>query len=67
MKDELIELIKKNNKLLALMITKDLTQIEKMITLNKVGFLPTEIAELIGSTANSVRVALAKARKRGKI
>lgn len=63
MKDELTEEIKKLNKLLILLLTKELSQNEKIIFLDKSGFQPKDIAEIINTTPNTVRVTLAKIRK----
>lgn len=63
MKDELTEEIKKLNKLLILLLTKDLSQNEKIIFLDKSWFQPKDIAEIINTTPNTVRVTLAKIRK----
>lgn len=66
MTTELIEEIRKMNKLLVLMVTKELLQNDKIETLSRVGFSPKEIAELIGATSNTVSVTLNKIKKRKK-
>lgn len=43
------------------------SQVEMIIELDKVGFGQTRIAELLGTSANTVNVALAKAKKRAKL
>lgn len=63
MNDELIREIKKLNKLLILLLTKDLPQNEKIQFLDKSGFSPKDIAEIINTTPNTVRVTLARLRK----
>jgi DNA-directed RNA polymerase specialized sigma24 family protein len=42
------------------------SQAEMIVELNKVGFGPSRIAELLGTTANTVNVTLQKAKKRAK-
>lgn len=52
-------------RLLALNLVKDLkVQKEKIMTLSAFGFGPSEIAKLLGTTANTVNVALSEARKK---
>lgn len=64
--DELIEEIKKMNKLLALMATKELPQIEKIQVLSDVGMGPKDIAQLIGASSNTVAVTLNRLKKTKK-
>jgi DNA-directed RNA polymerase specialized sigma24 family protein len=64
MTTELVQEIRKMNKLLVLMATKDLPQTEKIAFLAKAGFGQKEIAELIGTTSNTVGVALNRIKKR---
>jgi len=66
MNAELIEEIKKTNKLLVIMATKDLSQSDKIALLSKVGFGQKEIADLVGTTSNTVGVTLHKLKKTGK-
>lgn len=63
MTDELLEQIKKLNKLLVLIFTKDMSQVNKITDLSKAGFTPKEIADFIGTTSNTVSVALNKKKK----
>lgn len=63
---DLTEEIKKTNKLLALMATKDLQQPEKIKLLSQVGFGPKDIADLIGTSSNTVAVTLTRLRKAKK-
>jgi DNA-binding CsgD family transcriptional regulator len=63
MTTELVHEIKKMNKLLVLMATKDLSQTEKIELLNKVGLGQKEIAELVGTTRNTVNVTLNRLKK----
>lgn len=58
---------KKTNKLLALLVSRDLSSKSKQIALlSGAGFKPAEIAPLIGTTANAVSVAILKAKKKDK-
>ena len=66
MNDELIVEIKKLNKLLILLLTKDLTQNDKILFLNDSGYTPKEISKLIGTTSNTVSVTINKLKKRKK-
>lgn len=66
MYDELIIEVKKLNKLVILLLTKDLSQNDKIIFLDKSGFQPKDIAEIINTTPNTVRVTLARLRKNSK-
>lgn len=66
MKDEFVEEIKKLNKLLILLLTKELPQNEKIAFLDKSGFQPKDIAEILNTTPNTVRVSLARIRKNSK-
>jgi CRP-like cAMP-binding protein len=57
--------------LLALLLTQERTQAEQIDLLNRAGFRPAEIASLLGTTSNTVSVALsvrkhAKTRKKAK-
>jgi len=54
-------------RLLALNIVKDLkVQKDKIIALSSFGFGPSEIAKLLGTTSNTVNVALSEMRKMAK-
>jgi DNA-directed RNA polymerase specialized sigma24 family protein len=54
-------------RLLALNLVKDLkVQKDKIIALSSFGFGPSEIAKLLGTTANSVMVTLSMIRKKTK-
>ncbi len=47
-------------------ITKDMNQSEKIELLNRVGYEPREIAPIVGTTPNSVRVTMSNLRKQKK-
>ena len=66
MNDELFAEIKKLNKLLILLLTKDFTQNDKVLFLDNSGYTPKEIAEIIGTTSNTVSVTINKLKKRNK-
>jgi len=56
-------------KLLGVIAVKGLMQVQQIAVLSRVGFTPKEIADVLGTTANTVRVALVsirKAEKQGK-
>jgi DNA-directed RNA polymerase specialized sigma24 family protein len=42
-------------------------QAETILELKRAGFAPSRIADLLGTTANTVNVSLQKAKKRGKL
>jgi hypothetical protein len=58
--------LKKMNTLLALLVTKGNSQSEKIEMLSRVGFTPKEIADYIGTTSNTVSVALNAMKKKVK-
>jgi hypothetical protein len=66
MEKDLLNEIKKTNKLLVAIATKGLPQLEKIELLGKVGFGPKEIADFIGTTNNTVSVALNAIKKKSK-
>jgi DNA-directed RNA polymerase specialized sigma24 family protein len=56
-------------RLLGMIAVKGLPQTQQIAILSRAGFSPKEIAEVLGTTANTVRVALVgirKAEKQGK-
>jgi len=50
-------------RILAALATKGLKQHEQIELLDKAGFEPRDIADLLGTTGNTVRVALVKLRR----
>lgn len=50
--------------LLALMVTKEMSRSQTVITLVSCGFTTREIAALTGSAENSVRAMISQARKK---
>jgi len=64
--EEILERLDLIIKLLAMNVMKgEETQKEKIIQLSKLGLQPKEIANILNTTANTVRVALSNARKEG--
>ena len=53
-------------RLAALSVVADKPQQEKIVMLSNAGFQPKEIADICGTTANTVRVALSTIRKKRK-
>ena len=64
--NEILLELKRITKLLSLTITKGESQKQQITTLNLAGFQPKEIAELLNTTSNNVRVALVSIRKTSK-
>ena len=67
-KNQFKELIEKLDQILranALNVGKDKTMTERMLMLDKVGFRPRDIAEILGTTSNTVSVTLSQTKKRG--
>ena len=52
--------------LLGMVAVKGLSQTDQIATLSRVGFSPKEIAGVLGTTANTVRVALVSIRRAGR-
>ena len=61
--DDAVVQLRKVVRLLVFLVTKDLTQRDQIARLSSVGFQPKEIAELIGTTPNTVSVTLSALRK----
>ena len=53
-------------KLLTIDVMKDKTQRDKIMLLNGAGFGPKQISEIIGTSSNTVNVALSNLRKKQK-
>ena len=63
---EIMSRVDRITDLLALNIIRDLaSQKEKILMLSSFEFGPTDIARLLGTTANTVNVVLSKARRKG--
>ncbi len=65
MHDELLKELRRITKLLTLIATKDQKQRDQIRILDSLNFQPREIAELLGTSANAVRVSLHSIRKQG--
>jgi len=61
--DDVLSELRKIARLMTLSITKDLSQREQIALLSGAGLQPKEIAELIGTTRNTVSVTLAHLKK----
>ncbi len=64
--DDVLRELRRITKVLTLIATKDQKQKEQIKLLDRVGFQPKEIAELLGTTGNTVNVALHSIRRKGK-
>lgn len=62
--DELVaEKLDRVLRLLAVIAVKGMSQTDQIAILDRVGFAPKEIAEIIGTTSNTVRVGLVSIRR----
>ncbi len=59
----IIDELRKITRLLTVLATKGMTQREQIVLLDSVGLPPREIAELIGTTSNTVSVTLSTLRR----
>jgi len=64
--EKVIEELRTIKKLLAFSLIKDLSQVEQIQFLSNSGFQPKEIAEILNTSANSVRVTLSRIRKKSQ-
>ena len=64
--NEILQELRRISKLLALTITQELKQKDKIKLLSGVGFQPKDIADLIGTTSHTVSVTLSEIRKKAK-
>jgi DNA-binding CsgD family transcriptional regulator len=62
-KDPVVERLDRIIKLLVLITTEEKSQRERIQLLSAAGLGPSEIAEVLGTTANTVHVALHSIRK----
>lgn len=64
--DELLVQLRATNALLAKLLTvqADLTQGDLIQVLARAGITPSEIADILGTTSNTVNVALSRSRKK---
>jgi len=62
----ILQELQRISKLLALTVTRELKQREKIELLSSIGFQPKEIANLIGTTPGTVSVTLVNIRKKAQ-
>lgn len=64
--DELLVQLRATNALLAklLSVNAELTQGDLILVLARAGISPAEIADILGTTSNTVNVALSRSRKK---
>lgn len=60
---DILEELKVIKKLLAHSLLTEESQVKQIIKLKSIGFQPKEIAEIVGTSSNTVSVALSKAKK----
>lgn len=65
--EKISELCITTNKLLSILITQDMQQVQAIPLLSKAGLQPKQIAELLGTTPNAVSVTLTKLKKKSKL
>jgi DNA-binding CsgD family transcriptional regulator len=63
---EILDELRQIKGLLSLIATQGLKQRDQISALARVGFTPKQIAELLGTTANTVSVYLSEIRKQKK-
>ena len=61
--DQQTQQLERIARLLALLAVKGENQTDKIVTLTAAGFAPAEVAQLLGTTPNSVSVTVYKAAK----
>ena len=61
--EQAIEKLDRALRLLAAIATKGLSQTDQITLLDRAGFAPKEIAEIVGTTSNTVRVSLVSIRR----
>lgn len=62
--DELVlEKLDRALRLLAIIAVKEMSQTDQIAILDRAGFAPKEIAEIVGTTSNTVRVGLVSIRR----
>lgn len=66
MEKEILDELKKMNRLLTNILVKDMPRIQKIKFLNMSSYTPKEIATILGTTPNAVSVALYEIKKEKK-
>lgn len=61
--EQAIEKLDRALRLLAAIATRGLSQTDQIALLGRAGFAPKEIAEIVGTTSNTVRVSLVSIRR----
>jgi DNA-directed RNA polymerase specialized sigma24 family protein len=61
--DKTLEKLDQIRRILAVIATKGLKQREQILTLDQAGLAPKDIADLLGTSSNTVRVELVALRK----
>jgi DNA-directed RNA polymerase specialized sigma24 family protein len=61
--EEILTQLDQIRRILAVMATKGLKQRDQITTLDQAGLAPKDIAELLGTSSNTVRVELVALRK----
>jgi DNA-binding MarR family transcriptional regulator len=64
MDNDILKELQKTNKLLSMILVEKLVNREKFKTLYNIGYSPKEIAEMLGTTRNTVSVALNQLNKK---
>ena len=65
--EQILQELRKMSRLMAVTSMRDLTQRERIEILASAEFAPKEIAELVGTTANTVSVELSRLRRMKRI
>ena len=63
---EILLELKRTNKLLALMVTQNRSQADKILLLSQVGLSPKEVSEILGVSSNLVSVTIHQNKKKIK-
>lgn len=61
--DRMLKISEMAVRLLAMIAVKDRPQLQQIAILSRTGFTPKEIAEILGTTPNTVRVTLVTIRR----
>jgi DNA-directed RNA polymerase specialized sigma24 family protein len=61
--EQAIQKLDRALRLLAAIATRGLSQTDQIALLDRAGFAPKEIAEIVGTTSNTVRVGLVSIRR----
>jgi DNA-binding NarL/FixJ family response regulator len=64
--DQILQELKRISRVQVLIATRGQTQKDSIVDLARIGFQPKEIADLLGTTPNTVSVALSTLKKKTK-